>query len=112
MVSHETALEIERDDMVFTDTGDRGLEPVFAQALGVASYPSMTTINAMHALLGGDKRTLSPIEDPYIVTCAVEPTSRPDDRTTTAVKLARVKQLTQTEIGMFFNGLKGARTGP
>lgn len=106
VISNETALDIERDDMVFTDTGDRGLEPVFAQALGVASYPSMTTINAMHALLGGDKRTLSPIEDPYIVTCAVEPTSRTDDRTTTAVKLARVKQLTQTEIGMFLTDLK------
>lgn len=106
VVSHETAIDIERDGIVFSDTGENGFEAIFAQALGVASYPSATSINAMHALLGGDKRTLSPIEDPYIVTCAVEPTSRVEDRTTTAVKLARVKQLTQTEIGMFLTDLK------
>ena len=106
VVSHETAIDIERDGIVFSDTGENGFEAIFAQALGVASYPSATSINAMHALLGGDKRTLSPIEDPYIVTCAIEPTSRVEDRTTTAVKLARVKQLTQTEIGMFLTDLK------
>ena len=106
VVSHETAIDIERDGIVFSDTGENGFEAIFAQALGVASYPSATSINAMHVLLGGDKRTLSPIEDPYIVTCAVEPTSRVEDRTTTAVKLARVKQLTQTEIGMFLTDLK------
>ncbi len=106
VVSHETAIDIERDGIVFSDTGENGFEAIFAQVLGVASYPSATSINAMHALLGGDKRTLSPIEDPYIVTCAVEPTSRVEDRTTTAVKLARVKQLTQTEIGMFLTDLK------
>ncbi len=79
VVSHETAIDIERDGIVFSDTGENGFEAIFAQALGVASYPSATSINAMHALLGGDKRTLSPIEDPYIVTCAVEPTSRVED---------------------------------
>ena len=105
LVSHETALDIARDSMVFADTLGAA-EPVVARALGVASYPAQITLNAMHALLGGDKKSLAPVADPFIVTCVVEPTSRVDDRTATAVKLARVKQLAQTEIGFFLTDLR------
>lgn len=106
VVSHETLIDIERDAIRFTDTGEPHLMPVIAKALGVTSYPSAVTINAMASLLGGTRATAATLTDPYIVTCAVEPTSRVDDRATCAVKLARVKQLEQTEIGVFLTDLR------
>lgn len=106
VVEHATAIDVGRDAIDFATCSNATITPVRAVALGVAGYPQSITLNATAGLLGSLGRSASIITDPYLVTAVVEPTERSEDRTTVAMKLARVKQLEQTEIGAFLTDLQ------
>ena len=71
-----------------------------AVSLTVAGYPAQANVNRMRGVLAQ-----ASFAYPYLLTCAVEPTSVADDRAVIAMKNARVKQLMHTEIGQFLTDL-------
>ncbi len=105
VVDHATAIDVKRDAISFTSAARCEVPVVNAVAMGVSGYPEAITLNAMAGLLGGGLQNRATLTDPYLVTAVVEPTEPSADRTAVAMKLARVKQLQHTEIGLFLTDL-------
>ena len=105
VVEHATAIDVKRDAISFATLGRRDEARVYGVALGVSGYPEAITLNAVSGLLGGGLQNRITLTNPYLVTSVIEPTDPAADRTTVAMKLARVKQLEHTEIGLFLTDL-------
>lgn len=108
-VHPDTMIDVERDSIGFSspsleaDTGLAQTLSVRAVGLAVTGLPARTHLSRMRAVLGADSGAC--IRTPFVWTASVEPTPIARDKSTAAVKHARVRQLRSTEIGQFLTDL-------
>jgi conjugal transfer ATP-binding protein TraC len=101
-VRHDTAYDVERDRIRITSPGRPAVEMV---ALEVTGYPDFIHVNDLASLMGSDAVSGASLPHPFLFTTLIEPTAVSRDKSVTAVKLARVKQLRSTEIGVYLTDL-------
>ena len=99
-VRRDTMIDVGKSKITFSSPFSRAGGAVESASLTVAGYPPAAHLNRMRMALAGDK-----FPYPYLLTCAVEPTSVADDKALVSMKNARVKQLMHTEIGQFLTDL-------
>ena len=102
VVRHDTAYDVERDRILVRSPGKAPVELV---ALEVTGYPGLIHVNDMASLMGSDTVAGASLSCPFMLTTLIEPTPLARDKSVTAVKLARVKQLRSTEIGGYLTDL-------
>ncbi len=101
-VRHDTAYDVERERIRITSPGRPGIDLV---ALEVTGYPDFIHVNDLASLMGSDAVSGAALAHPFLFTTLIEPTPVAGDKSVTAVKLARVKQLRSTEIGVYLTDL-------
>lgn len=102
VVDLDTSLDISRQSLTFSSPG---VASASAVALAVTRLPASIHINDMAGLMGAADTAGAILTTPYLVTTLVEPTALVDDRSTVALKAARVKQLHLTDIGHYLADL-------
>ena len=117
VVHPDTLIDIGREAVTFASPAAReersgkGDAPapehdaVQAVGLAVTGLPAHTHLTRMSAILGASAAGRARIHTPFIWTTSVQPTDIGADRSVTAVKHARVRQLVNTEIGQFLTDL-------
>lgn len=111
----DTMIDIEREAIVFSSPAakrsrdseclSRETHAVEAVGLAVTGLPARTHLSHMRLVLGSASALKARIGTPFLWTTSVQPTSIEQDRSITAVKHARVRQLMNTEIGQFLTDL-------
>lgn len=113
-VHPDTLIDVGRDSILFSASHPAGIDargnpaavpPVQAVGMAVTGLPTATHLWVMRRILGSESANRARIRTPFVWTTSVMPTPVAADRSMTAVRHARVRQLSGTEIGQFLTDL-------